>query len=60
MTNRLFGVLYVFAGLWLALAWFAVSRFEPDPGSQLFLTALLGLGPLAIIAIIKYVTTGRL
>lgn len=59
MLNRLVGVLYVLAAGWLVLMWFAAGGTSDN--AQFKITALvLGLPPLVLLALVRFVTAGRL
>ena len=59
MLNRFVAVLYALAIGWLVLMWFAAGGASDN--EQYKLTGLmLGLPPLVLLALIRFVTAGRL
>lgn len=59
MLNRFVIVAYGLTLGWAVFAWIVADRITAAPDSQLFIFALLGLPPIAVVAMIRFVTAGR-
>lgn len=59
MLNRIVGLLYILAAIWLAVVWYFFARIEPNPGAQFFMVAVVGGPPIFILALISLVFAKR-
>lgn len=60
MLNRLTVVAYGLAIAWLVIAWIIADRITAQPDSHLFIFSVIGLTPIGLIALVRFVLAGRL